>query len=151
MISLLSVSVSLLLSYYIHYLLYFLDSTHKWYHTVFVFLCMTYCQHPLAHRKSKNSRKTSTSDFIRRSLWLCDRSKLWEILKETGTPDHLSCLLRNLCAGQEATLRTRHGTTDWFQIGKGVHQGCISSPCLFNLYAEYSMRNAGLEEAQAGI
>ena len=68
-----------------------------------------------------------------------------------GIPDHLTCLLRNLCAGQEATVRTGHGTTDWFQIGKGVCQGCISSPCLFNLYAEYIMRNAGLEEAQAGI
>ena len=68
-----------------------------------------------------------------------------------GIPDHLNCLLRNLYAGQEATVRTGHGTTDWFQIGKGVHQGCILSPCLFNLYAEYIMRNAGLEEAQAGI
>ena len=80
-----------------------------------------------------------------------DHNKLWEILKETGIPDHLICLLRNLYAGQEATLRTGHGTTDWFQIGKGVHQGCILSPCLFNFYAEYIMRNAGLEEAQAGI
>ena len=68
-----------------------------------------------------------------------------------GIPDHLTCLLRNLFAGQEATVRTGHGTTGWFQIGKGVHQGCILSPCLFNLYAEYIMRNAGLEEAQAGI
>ena len=68
-----------------------------------------------------------------------------------GIPDHLTCLLRNLCAGQEVTLRTRHGTTDWFQIGKGVHQSCILSPCLFNLYAEYIMRNARLDEAQAGI
>ena len=71
--------------------------------------------------------------------------------KEMGIPDHLICLLRNLHAGQEATVRTGHGTTDWFQIGKGVHQGCILSPCLFNLYAEYIMRNSGLEEAQAGI
>ena len=68
-----------------------------------------------------------------------------------GIPDHLTCLLRNLYVGQEATVRTGHGTTDWFQIGKGIHQGCILSPCLFNLYAEYIMRNAGLEEAQAGI
>ena len=75
----------------------------------------------------------------------------WKILKEMGIPDHLTCLLRNLYAGQEATVRTGHGTTDWFQIGKGVHQGCILSPCLFNFYAEYIMRNAGLEEAQAGI
>ena len=80
-----------------------------------------------------------------------DHKKLWKILKETGTPDHLICLLRNLYAGQEATVRTGHGTTDWFQIGKGVRQGCILSPCFFNLYAEYIMRNAGLEETQAGI
>ena len=76
---------------------------------------------------------------------------MWKILKEMGIPDHLICLLRNLYAGQEATVRTAHGTTDWFQIGKRVRQGCILSPCLFNLYAEYIMRNAGLEEAQAGI
>ena len=76
---------------------------------------------------------------------------MWKILKEMGIPDHLICLLRNLYASQEATVRTGHGTTDWFQIGKEVHQGCILSPCLFNLYAEYIMRNAGLEEAQAGI
>ena len=75
----------------------------------------------------------------------------WKILKEMGIPDHLICLLRNLYAGQEATVRTGHGTTDWFQIGKGVCQGCVLSPCLFNFYAEYIMRNAGLEEAQAGI
>ena len=80
-----------------------------------------------------------------------DHNKLWKILKETGIPDHLICLLRNLYAGQDATVRTGHGTTDWFQIGKGVRQGCILSPCLFNLYAEYIMRNAGLEEAQAEI
>ena len=80
-----------------------------------------------------------------------DHNKLWKILKEMGIADHLTCLLRNLNAGQEATVRTGHGTTDWFQIGKGVHQSCILSPCLFNLYAEYIMRNAGLEEAQAGI
>ena len=76
---------------------------------------------------------------------------MWKILEEMGIPDHLICLLRNLYAGQEATVRTGHGTTDWFQIGKGVCQGCILSPCLFNLYAEYIMRNTGLEEAQAGI
>ena len=75
----------------------------------------------------------------------------WKILKEMGIPDHLTCLLRNLYAGQETTVRTGHGTADWFQIGKGVHQGCILSACLFNLYAEYIMRNAELEEAQAGI
>ena len=78
-------------------------------------------------------------------------NKLWKILKEMGVPDHLTCLLRNLYAGQEATVRTGHGTTDGFQIGKGVRQGCILSPCLFNLYAEYILRNAGLEEAQTGI
>jgi len=80
-----------------------------------------------------------------------DNNKLWKILKEMGIPDHLTCLLRNLYAGKEATVRTGHGTTVWFQIGKGVHQGCILSPCLFNLYAEYIMQNARLEEAQAGI
>ena len=80
-----------------------------------------------------------------------DHNILWKILKEMSIPDHLICFLRDLYAGQEATVRTGHGTTDWFQIGKGVSQGCILSPCLFNLYAEYIMRNAGLEEAQAGI
>ena len=80
-----------------------------------------------------------------------DHNKWWEILQEIGIPDHLSCLLRNLYAGQETTVRTGHGTTDWFQIGKGVCQGCILSPCLFNLYAEYIMRNSRLDEAQAGI
>ena len=80
-----------------------------------------------------------------------DHNKLWKILKEMEIPDHLTCLLRNLYVGQEATIRTGHGTTDWFQIGKGVCQGCILSPCLFNFYAEYIMRNAELEEAQAGI
>uniref|UniRef100_A0AC11E5C3 Uncharacterized protein n=2 Tax=Ovis aries TaxID=9940 RepID=A0AC11E5C3_SHEEP len=79
------------------------------------------------------------------------RVQVWKILKEMGIPDHQTCLLKNLYAGQEATVRTGHGTTDWFQIGKGVHEGCILSPCLFNFYAEYIMRNAGLEEAQAGI
>ena len=78
-----------------------------------------------------------------------DHNKLWKILKEVGIPDHLSCLLRNLYAGQEATVRTGHRTTDWFKIGKGVLQGCILSPCSFNLYAEYIMRNAGLDEVQA--
>ena len=80
-----------------------------------------------------------------------DHNKLWKILKEMGIPNHLICLLRNLYAGQEATVRTGHGTTDWFKIGKGARQGCILSPCLFNLYAEYIMRNVGLEETQAGI
>ena len=88
--------------------------------------------------------------------WLCqrlcvDHNKLWKTLKKMGTPDHLNCLLRNLYAGQEAIVRTGHGTTDWFQIRKGVRQGCILSPCLFNVYAEYIMWNTGLDEAQAGI
>ena len=80
-----------------------------------------------------------------------DHNKLWKILKEMGLPDHLTCLLRYLYAGQEATVRTEHGTIDWFQIGKGAHQGCILSPCLFNLYAENIMRNAEMDEAQAEI
>ena len=80
-----------------------------------------------------------------------DHNKWWKTLQEMGIPDHLTCLLRNLYVGQEGTVRTEHGTTDWFQIGKGVHQGCILSPCLFNLYAKYIMWNAGVDEAQAGI
>ena len=80
-----------------------------------------------------------------------DHNKLWKILKEMGIPDHLTCLLTNLYTGQEATVKTGHGTTNWFQIGKGVCRGCIFSPCLFNFYAEYIMRNTGLEETQAGI
>ena len=82
---------------------------------------------------------------------MVDHHKLWKILKEMGIPDHLTCLLRNLYAGQEATVRTIQETTDWFQVGKGVRQGCILLPCLFNLYAEYIMQNAGLDEAQAEI
>ena len=105
-----------------------------------------------SEKKQDNSRKTSTSASLTMLKPLTvDLNKLWKILKEMGIPDHLTCLLRNLYAGQEATVRTGHGTTDWFQIGKGVCQGCILSPCLFNLYAEYIMRNAGLEEAEAGI
>ena len=88
--------------------------------------------------------------WICQSLWLWITTN-WKILQEIGIPDHLTCLLRNLYAGQEAIVRTGHGTKDWFQIRKGVHQGCILLPCLFNLYAEYIMRNAGLDEAQAGI
>uniref|UniRef100_A0A4W2D4R8 RNA-directed DNA polymerase n=1 Tax=Bos indicus x Bos taurus TaxID=30522 RepID=A0A4W2D4R8_BOBOX len=96
---------------------------------------------------------TLMADFIdySKAFDCVDHNKLWKILKEMGIPDHLICLLRNLYAGQEATVRTGHGTTDWFQIGKGVRQGCILSPCLFNLYAEYIMRNTGLEETQTGI
>ena len=100
-------------------------------------------------KKQENFIKTSTSASLTMlSPWLC---KLWKILQEMEIPDHLTCLLRNLYAGQEATVRTGHGTKDWFQTRKGAHQGCILSPSLFNLYAEYIMRNAGLEEAQAGI
>ena len=103
-------------------------------------------------KKQESSRKTSTLALLTTpkplTLWITIN---WKILKEMAIPDHLTCLLRNLYAGQEATVRTGHGTTDWLQIGKGVCQGCILSPCLFNLYAEYIMRNARLEETQAGI
>ena len=103
-------------------------------------------------KKQERSRKTPTSALLTMSkpltVWITIN---WKILKEMGIPDHLTCLLRNLYAGQDATVRTGHGTTDWFQIGKGVHQGCILSPCLLNFYAEHIMRNVGLEEAQAGI
>ena len=103
-------------------------------------------------KKQRNSRKTSISALLTMPKPLSvDHNKLQKILKEIGIPDHLICLLRNLYAGQEATVRPGHGTTDWFQIGKGVRQGCILSPCLLNSYAEYIMRNAGLEETQAGI
>ena len=95
--------------------------------------------------------KSDTVSTVAKALDCVDHKKMWKILKEMGIPDHLICLLRNQYAGQKATVRTGHGTTDWFQIGKGVRQGCILSPCLFNLYAEYLMRNAGLEETQAGI
>ena len=102
--------------------------------------------------KHESSRKTSTSALLITpkplTVWITIN---WKILQETGIPDYLTCLLRNLYAGQEATVGTGHGTTDWFQIGKGVRQGCILSPCLLNLYAESIMRNAGLDEAQAGI
>ena len=104
-------------------------------------------------KKQESSRKTPTSALLTMpkplTMWII--KKVWKILKEMGIPDHLTCLLRNLYAGQEATVRTGHGTTDWFQIRKGVCQGCILSPRLFNFYAEYIMRNAGLDEAQAGI
>ena len=104
-------------------------------------------------KKQESSRKTSMSALFdyAKAFDSVDHNKRWKILKEMGIPDHLICLLRNLYAGQEATVRTGHRMTDWFQIGKGVRQGCILSPCLFNFYAEYIMRNAGLEEVQAGI
>ena len=98
-------------------------------------------------KKQESSRKTSTSALVTMPKSLCGSQQQWKILQEMGLPDHLTCLLRNLHAGQEA----RHGTTDWFQIGKGVNQGCILSPCLFNLHAEYSRRNAKLDETQIGI
>ena len=98
-------------------------------------------------KKQESSRKTSISALLKytKALDCVDHNKLRKILKEMRIPDHLTCLLRNLYTGQEATVRTGHGTTDWFQIRKGVRQGCILSPCLFNLYAEYILRNAGLE------
>ena len=103
-------------------------------------------------KKEESSRKTSISALLTMpkplTVWITIH---WKILKEMGIPDHLTCLLRNVYAGQEATVRSGHGTTAWFQIGKGVCQDCILSPCLFNFYAEYIMRNTGLEEAQAGI
>ena len=103
-------------------------------------------------KKQESSRKTSTSALLTMlkplTVWITTN---WKIPKEMGIPDHLTCLLRNLYTGQEATVRSGHGTMDWFQIGKGIGQGCILSPCLFNLYIEYIMRNPGLEEAQAGI
>ena len=103
-------------------------------------------------KRQESSRKTSICFIDYAKAFDCvDHNKLWEILKEMGIPDHLISLLRNLYAGQKATVRTEHGTTDWFQIRKGVRQGCILSCCLFDFYAEYIMRNAGLEEAQAGI
>ena len=89
-------------------------------------------------------------DYVKALNYVC-HNKLWKILKEVEIPDHLTCVLINLYAGQEATVRTGHGTTDWFQIEKGVCQGCVLSPCLFNLSAEYIMRNSGLDEAQAGV
>ena len=109
------------------------------------------CQHPLDHKKAREFQKNIHSCLLIMPKPLTVQiTTNWKILKEMGIPDHLTCLLRNLYTGQEATVRIRHGT-DWFQIGKGVHQGCIMSPCLFNLYAVYIMRNAGLDEAQAGI
>ena len=104
-------------------------------------------------KKQESSRKNIYFCFIdyTQAFDCVDHNKLWIILKEMGRPDHLTCLLRNLYADQEATVRTGHWTTDWFQIGKGVRQGCILSPCLFSFYAEYIVRNTGLEETQAGI
>ena len=104
-------------------------------------------------KKQESSRKTSTSALLTyaKAFDCVDHNKLWKILKQMGISEHLTCLLRKLCAGQEAAVITGHGTTDWFQIGKGVCQGCILPPYSFNFYAEYIMRNAGLKEAQTGI
>ena len=105
-------------------------------------------------KQQESSIKIPTSVLLTlyaKAVDCVDHNKLWKILKEMEIPDHLTCLWRNLYAGQESTVRTGHGTTEWFQIGKGVRQGCILSPCLFNLYAEYIMRQAGLDETQAGI
>ena len=102
-------------------------------------------------KEQESSRKTSISALLTTQSLCVDHSKLWKILKEMGIPDHLTCLLRNLNAGQGATVRTGHRTTDWFQIGKGVHQRCILSFCIFNLHVEYVMQNARLDEAQSGI
>ena len=103
-------------------------------------------------QKARKFQKNTYFCFIdyAKAFDCVDHDKLWKILKEMGIPDHLTYFLRNMYTGQQATVRTRHGTTDWFQIVKGVHQGCILSPCLFNLYAEYIMRNTGLEETQTG-
>ena len=106
----------------------------------------------VSSKKQQNSRKISTSALLNMpNSWTVWITTNWKIIQEMGIPDHLTCLRRNLYAGQETTVRTGQGTTNWFQIGKGVHQGCISSLCLFNLYAEYIMQNAGLDEAQAEI
>ena len=102
------------------------------------------------HRTGKGQFSFSFIDYAK-AFDCVDHNKMWKILKEMGIPDHLTCLLRNLYAGQEATVKTGHGTTDWLRIGKGVHQGCILSPCLSNFYAEYIMKNAQLDEAQTGL
>ena len=125
--------------------------------------------HPVFRKGTKPEIKLPTSigslkkqESSKKNIYFCftdyakafdcmDHNKLWKILQEMGIPEHITCHLRNLNAGQEATVRTGHGTKDWFQIRKGAHQGCLLSPCLFNLYAEYIMKNAGLNEAQAGI
>ena len=114
---------------------------------------------PTLGRQDRLFEGSSKQQEFQKNIYFCfidyakafdsvDHNKLWKILKDVGIPDHLTCLLRNLYAGQEATVRTGCATTDWFQIGKGVHQGCMLLPCLFNLHAEYIMRNAGLEEAR---
>ena len=114
---------------------------------------MTYSFHDMEKAREFQKKVYFCFTDYAKAFDCVDHNKLWKILKEMGIPEHLTCLLRNLYTGQKATVRTGHGTTDWFHVGKGVHQGCILSHCLFNLYAdaEYIMRNAGLEEARAGI
>ena len=112
-------------------------------------MVLTFFEHRLCVREFQKNIYFCFTDYAK-AFDCVDHNKLWKILKEMGISDHLTCLLGNLYAGQEVTVRTGHGTTDWFQIGKGVHQSCILSPCLSNLYAEHIMRNAGLDEAQAG-
>ena len=122
-----------------------------WYHTEYFPLLEENAKEPdIKLPTSIGSNLELFTDYAK-AFDCVDHNKLWRLLQELGIPDHLTFLLRNLYAGQEATVRTGHGKTDWFQIGKGVRQGCILSPCLFNLYAEHIMRNAGLDEAQAGI
>ena len=118
-----------------------------------IVICFIVFYYMLFIEKAREFQKNIYFCFIdyAKAFDCVDHNKLWKILKEMGIPDHLTCLFRNLYAGQEATVRTGHGTTDWFQIGNRVCQGCILSPCLLNFYAEYIMRNAGLKEAQAGI
>ena len=110
------------------------------------------CQHLFYHWKSKRvpEKNLLLLYWLCQSLWLCESQQTVKVLKEMGTPDHLTCLLSNLYAGQEGTVKTKHGTMNWFKIGKGVRQGCILSSCLFNLYAEYTMWNARLDETQLG-
>ena len=129
-----------------------LHNTYSFVHEIFIkhLLSLKMCW---IIKKAREFQKNIYFCFIdyAKAFDCVDHNKLWKILKEMGIPDHLTCLLRNLYAGQEAIVRPGHGTTDWFQVGKGVCQGCILSPCLFNLYAEYIMRNTGLEETQVGI
>ena len=117
------------------------------------FLALFYCQHRQNIEKPREFQKSKYFSFIdyTKTFHCVDHNKLWKILQEMGIPDHLSWILRNLCAGQEATVRNGHGTTDWLQFGKGVRQGCKLSSCLFNFYAEYIMQNARLDEAQARL
>ena len=124
----------------------------RWY-LIVALICISLANISWIIEKTREFQKNIYFCFIDydKAFYYVDHNKLWKILQKMGIPDHLTCLLKNMYAGQEATVRTRHGTTDCFQIGKGVHQGCILSPCLFNLYAEHIMWNAGLYEAHAWI